>query len=269
MKRKIVGAITLFCSLLCLASCCFPEHEWEEFVIKEATCTESGLKTKRCKKCSLSPDYFQQTIPALGHKEKVLPGETASCTHQGLSEGSVCERCGITLIEQQIIPMTEHTPIAVGTFLPATCEEDGLSAKIVCSECGLTLEEAHAIPATGHHFEYVSTIQPTCTSVGYAVYECEHCHATERRDEVAPLGHLPVIDEAKQQDCIHDGMTEGSHCARCGEVIVAQSVVPHDDNHSPKTIEYIAPTCTEKGYRSQVICDVCGLILEKFGFANE
>ena len=40
------------------------------------------------------------------------------------------------------------------------------------------------------------------------------------------LGHTEVVDEAVDATCTKDGLTEGRHCSVCGEVIVAQEVIP-------------------------------------------
>ncbi len=43
-------------------------------------------------------------------------------------------------------------------------------------------------------------------------------------------GHTPVTDAAIEADCVHTGLSEGSHCDDCGEVFVEQKiigVIPH------------------------------------------
>ena len=43
---------------------------------------------------------------------------------------------------------------------------------------------------------------------------------------LAALGHNAVTDAAVAPTCTETGLTEGSHCDRCGEVLVAQETVP-------------------------------------------
>ena len=38
--------------------------------------------------------------------------------------------------------------------------------------------------------------------------------------------HEVVIDEAVAATCTRDGVTEGSHCSKCGEVLEEQTVIP-------------------------------------------
>lgn len=40
--------------------------------------------------------------------------------------------------------------------------------------------------------------------------------------------HEVVIDEAVAATCTRDGVTEGSHCSKCGEVLEEQTVIPGD-----------------------------------------
>ena len=41
-----------------------------------------------------------------------------------------------------------------------------------------------------------------------------------------PCEHNVVVDEAVEATCTSTGLTEGSHCGRCGEVLTAQEEVP-------------------------------------------
>lgn len=41
-----------------------------------------------------------------------------------------------------------------------------------------------------------------------------------------------VIDDAVESSCCEDGLTEGSHCDACGDIIVAQVTVPATGNHT-------------------------------------
>ena len=67
----------------------------------------------------------------------------------------------------------------------------------------------------------------------------------------------PVTDAAVAPTCTETGLTEGSHCDECGEVIVAQEVVPAL-GHTEEAVAGKAPTCTETGLTEGSKCSVCG-----------
>ena len=65
--------------------------------------------------------------------------------------------------------------------------------------------------------------------------ETESVETTE-----APCEHVPVEDAAVKPTCTETGLTKGSHCEKCGEILVAQEVVP-TRAHDPKNVwEYAA-----------------------------
>ena len=109
---------------------------------------------------------------------------------------------------------------------------------------------------------------------------CSLCGSIERRTETVD-GHVEiVVDAAKDATCSTEGVTEGKHCAICGEVLLAQSVIPlrahsydNDDDYecnvcgfvrdvncehkSTTIIEAKDPTCVEPGYTEGIKCNDC------------
>ncbi len=68
-----------------------------------------------------------------------------------------------------------------------------------------------------------------------------------------------IVDAAVEATCRSTGLTEGSHCANCGEVLVAQTVTPIVAcDYQPVVTP---PTCTEQGY-STYTCIWCGEVDE-------
>lgn len=67
----------------------------------------------------------------------------------------------------------------------------------------------------------------------------------------------PVTDAGKAPTCTESGLTEGSHCGECGEVIVPQEVI-EATGHAEETVAGKAPTCTEAGLTDGVKCSTCG-----------
>ena len=89
--------------------------------------------------------------------------------------------------------------------------------------------------------EYEDTVvPPTCTEQGYTLRSCP-CGSEVKQNYVDALGHDMVTDAAVAPTCTKTGLTEGSHCSRCGAVLKAQAEIPalgHD---------YKNGTCTRCG----------------------
>lgn len=71
----------------------------------------------------------------------------------------------------------------------------------------------------------VVTTPATCTQAGVKTYTCTSCGA-EKTEGIPAMGHTSVTDAAVAATCTQTGLTEGSHCSVCHEVLVAQEVVP-------------------------------------------
>lgn len=76
-----------------------------------------------------------------------------------------------------------------------------------------------------HTHSYLpAVVAPTCTEQGYTAYQCTGCNSSYIGNFVNALGHVPVIDPAVPATCTRTGLTEGSHCSVCEEVIISQEV---------------------------------------------
>ena len=75
-----------------------------------------------------------------------------------------------------------------------------------------------------------------------------------------PCKHIPVTDEGKAPTCTEKGLTEGSHCEVCGEVLTPQEVIPAT-GHKPVVDKAVEATCAKVGKTEGSHCSVCGAVL--------
>lgn len=105
-------------------------HIFSEWVpIKDATCTENGLKERTCD-CG---EQETQTIGAIGHTEVTDAAVAATCTTEGLTEGKHCSRCNEVFVAQEII-LAHHTFGEWEIVDEATCIIAG-TKKHICLHC--------------------------------------------------------------------------------------------------------------------------------------
>ena len=270
-----------------------------------ATCTEAGLtEGKHCSRCG-EILVAQEEIPALGHDwgEAVFTWEgysvvsaertckndsshvdiAVTCTDDG---GQVTVEPTATAEGEKVYTATavfEDGTVAYDTkteILPATgytygdpewtWSDDG---SVAYATFTANEDPTHTVTIPADVTSEI-TKDPTCTEAGETTYTAtvtfngETYTDTKVLADVDPLGHLEEIDPAVPATCTEAGLTEGKHCARCGEILAAQEEVPalgHDwgeavftwDGYSVVKAERIckndsshvdvAVTCTDDG----------------------
>lgn len=118
--------------------------------IVSPTCTEGGGLRYTCSVCGV-PFFDPDTaVPALGHDIVTDYGYPATCTAEGLTEGSSCSRCEAVLVPQFPIAKLSHTPSVTKEGVPATCLEAGFSEEIKCSVCGALIQARRSLAPLGH-----------------------------------------------------------------------------------------------------------------------
>ena len=216
-------------------------HNYISVITKSATCTEDGLCTCTCSRCS---DSYTAVIQATGHKfdEKVTE---PTCTEPGCIQRT-CSICKATETIENA-PPTGHSYEIINSKA-VTCTEDGFET-YVCSDCGDTYTDI--LVAEGHKF-HDEVIAPTCTEPGCTRHTCTVCNYTEEEDYVDALGHKWSSKVTAKPTCTENGVRTYT-CSKCHdsyeEVIEAEGHL-NDDS-------VIEPTCTAKGYTLHK-CSKCG-----------
>ncbi|MBQ4444536.1 MAG: helix-turn-helix transcriptional regulator [Clostridia bacterium] len=114
--------------------------------------------------------------------------------------------------------------------------------------------------------EWTVVTPATCTTDGLRQAVCSDCGKTYT--EVVAKGHTPVVDAAVAPTCQHTGLTEGSHCAVCGAVLVEQTELAKID-HAYRVTDGLCEMCGKSRYEivtsqfdSQILEDA-SLIVER------
>lgn len=176
-----------------------------------------------------------------------------TCTEAGVKTFT-CETCGEIRTEE--VKATGHTVVDDDAVEP-TCTKTGLTVGSHCSVCNEVLKAQKEIPALGHTWnDGEITTAPTCTESGVKTFTCETCGDT-RTEEIKATGHTVVVDNAVEPTCTKPGLTEGSHCSVCNEVLQAQEEVPALGHTWSAGEVTTAPTYTTVGVKT-FTCEICG-----------
>ena len=84
------------------------------------------------------------------------------------------------------------------------------------------------------------------------------CSCGEKETKTIPkISHTEVMDVAVSATCEKTGLTEGSHCSVCDEIIIAQTVVDALGHNNDGVVAHKDATCTEAGVVGGTYCTRC------------
>ena len=185
------------------------------------------------------------------------------------------------------VNVTDHV-LEVVPVVPATCTETGKTESVICRthnsyECGAKgTVRWKVIPAIPHQGIHASEVDSTCAKTGIAEHDtCVLCKQDFVGSEIVNgeiIGGTPITDAnrndlliiskkehtpetipGKAATCTVSGLTEGSKCSVCGQILVAQTEIPTIP-HDIQTIPGRAATCTETGLTEGKVCNVSGTV---------
>ncbi len=229
--KKIILIFGILLTVFLLTSCgC--EHQYEENITTEPTCTSVGTKTFTCTLCN---DTYSEEIPIVEHSFGLWKiTKNATCTTEGESQRTC--KCG--KIESKKLPVINHSYGDWTTIKESTCTEKG-EAQRTC-KCGAT--ESKALPTIDHSFsEWITTKAATCTTKGEAQRTCK-CGKVESKVLPVTSHSFGKWTTTKEATCTVSG--EKQRVCVCGKV-ETQSVT---SSHSWKNATCTQPkTCSKCG----------------------
>ena len=198
------------------------KHVYNRTVI-EPTCKAKGYTINTCSVCD--DTYISDYVSELKHDwDEGRHITETTCDSDGVIE-YICKRCDDKMLVAE--SAKGHTPGDA-----ATCTKPQ-----TCSVCGVVLE----LPK--EHQYHKTVYEPTCTSIGYTVYECnegDHSYIADYKDK---LDH-DYESHVEPATCTAMGYTVYT-CRNCEDEYISDYIDkrPHEYEKA-----VVAPTCTEMGH---------------------
>lgn len=157
--------------------------------------------------------------------EFILPDEYACNSGNNLGDCGTEGKSGWYVLTENVDEERKEFTIACHLCSADSYSYDADKHWQLCSECGRRLSEST------HSFgDYVSNNDATCMVDGTKTRICTICRYAETVEDVDSYltsdKHNIVVDPGVEATETRTGLTEGSHCADCGKVFVAQEIIP-------------------------------------------
>lgn len=208
------------------------DHTWVKTQTLPPTCTEQGTAFYKCSACGATRT---EKIAALGHdlsRCDLVPD--ATCTQPGRAVGT-CARCDVKIDE--VIPAKGHDySYKSASSTEPTCTESG-HYQGTCPRCYQDYNDT--IPALGHDWgEWVTSIEPTVSTVGYRYHVCNRDGCGYREGEDIPKLHTHTWDAGvvTQKPTAAEPGVRTYTCTVCGQTrteTIPATGVPETCNGGP------------------------------------
>ncbi len=208
------------------------DHTWVKTQTNPPTCTEQGTAFYKCSACGATRT---EKIAALGHdlsRCDLVPD--ATCTQPGRAVGT-CARCDVKIDE--VIPAKGHDySYKSASSTEPTCTESG-HYQGTCPTCGKDYDDV--VSALGHDWgEWVTSIEPTVSTVGYRYHVCNRDGCGYREGEDIPKLHTHTWDAGvvTQKPTAAEPGVRTYTCTVCGQTrteAIPATGVPETCNGGP------------------------------------
>ena len=103
---KKLAALAAVLFLVLVALWFLHPHSYGEWTVtKEATCTATGVRERKC----FCGELETEIMPKKKHTLVTISGKVATCLEDGLTEGNRCANCDYIAVAQKAIPALGHS----------------------------------------------------------------------------------------------------------------------------------------------------------------
>lgn len=262
------------------------EHSYEGEIIANDNDTHSYKCVNGCEEYGKSTPCVDDNSDCIcdecedeiAHVEAIDEAKDATCVETGLTQGSHCEVCGATIVQQEEIPTIEHSY----TGEVSACENDAHKFMCVngCEEYGEAVacvdEDADCVcdvclDGIAHQFDeaaWETTVEADCTTVGSRNNNCIVCGENVVEEIVIDHSYTGEV-KASENDTHSYKCVNG--CEEYGEAIPC---VDEDNScvcdicedaiaHKTVIVPEVAAKCDEDGATEWEYCEVCGVTLKE------
>ena len=125
------------------------EHKVTEWlIVKNPDCTNKGIQNAVC---SCGKTIETKEIASKGHTTVIDKTVAATCTSEGLTQGSHCSVCNTVIVKQNSIDKLPHVPVT-DKAVAATCTSEGLTQGSHCSVCNTVIVKQTPVAKIDHTF---------------------------------------------------------------------------------------------------------------------
>lgn len=216
----------------------------------------------------------QVSVPQTGAHAELVPGWSV-LIRSDVPKFVLLDEVDVSAwLSGQMLPFLTGSDGSGTVFLPIPYEKLPYSARgalMAAEEAGFPLPIAHDVllrfVGTGHSYDQSILSAPLCTEAGLCQYACDLCGETYTVS-LEPLGHDPETIPGTPATCSEDGLTDGSVCRRCGEILEEQTVLSSGHVPSENTVISTSYADSSTCYSILLSCERCGVILERENIAH-
>ncbi len=163
-------------------------HSYGDYVVTtEPTCTDTGVKEKKCSKCG---DVQTASVDAPGHSwgTSSKKATSATCT-KAATYYYQCSKCSAYASSTYSSGSAKgHSFTSYTTTKAATCTAAGTKTAYCDNGCGT--KDTKSISKKGHSYtSYTTTKSPTCTAAGSKIAYCNNGCGTTNTQSIPANGH--------------------------------------------------------------------------------